>query len=403
MANILLIHQNFPGQFKHLAPALVARGHSVRALHLRDGLPERWQGVQLHRYAVQGRPAQGLQPWLVDMESKLLRGQSCLVAMRRLREAGFMPDVVLAHPGWGESLFAKDVWPQARLALYAEFFYRAQGGDVGFDPEFLPPDPLADAARLRVKNANNLLHLDAADALISPTRWQASTFPDWVQERMTVVHDGIDTDALVARPEAQLSLPQGTVLRPGDEVVTFVSRNLEPYRGYHSFMRALPALLQARPQAQVLLIGGDQVSYGAAAPGGQRWKDIFAGEVRPALSEQQWARVHFLGRVPYDTYLSALQVSAVLSWSLLEAMSLQCTVVGSDTAPVREVITHGAEGVLVNFFNPAAIAAQVAALLGDAPERERLGRAARERMRREYDLQRICLPRQLAWLEGMVS
>lgn len=409
MARYLLIHQNFPGQFKHLAPALAARGHEVRALHLRDDLPALWRGVSLHRYRVSGQPAQGLHPWLMDLETKLLRGQACLAAMQALAAQGFVPDVVLAHPGWGESLFVKDLWPQTRLLLYAEFFYQAQGADVGFDPEFPVTDGPLVSARLRLKNANHLLQLEAADALLCPTRWQASTFPATCQARMQVVHDGIDTDALQPQAQASVTLPSGQVVRRGDPVVTFVSRNLEPYRGYHIFMRSLPALLRAHPSAQVLIIGGDGLSYGTPAPEGQSWKAVFAEEVRPQLSAQEWARVHFLGRVPYVQYLAVMRVSAVhvylsypfvLSWSLLEAMSLECTLVASDTAPVREVITDGHEGVLVDFFDAPALADRVGRLLAQPTERARLGQAARSAVVRHYDLHRVCLPRQLRWLEA---
>lgn len=409
MSRFLLIHQNFPGQFKHLAPALAARGHEVRALHLREELPVRWRGVDLHHYRLAGRPAQGLHPWLVDLETKLLRGQACLAAMCGLAGQGFVPDVVLAHPGWGESLFVKDVWPQTRLLLYAEFFYRAQGADVGFDPEFATVDGPLASARLRLKNANHLLQLEAADALLSPTRWQASTFPASCQGRMQVVHDGIDTLALQPQAQASLTLPNGQVLRRGDPVVTFVSRNLEPYRGYHTFVRSLPTLLRAQPAAQVLIIGGDGVSYGTPAPDGQSWKTVFAEEVRPQLGPQEWARVHFLGRVPYAQYLTVMRVSAVhvyltypfvLSWSLLEAMSLECAIVASDTAPVREVITDGHQGILVDFFDASALAERIGHMLDHPAERTRLGQAARAAVVKDYDLHQMCLPRQLSWLEA---
>lgn len=410
---ILLVHQNFPGQFKSLAPALAARGDEVVALTLRKVEATVWKGVRIVPYAVQGSSTPGIHPWLVDFETKTLRGEACFRAALQLRAEGFMPDVILAHPGWGESLFLKEVWPTAKLAIYSEFYYHREGGDVGFDPEFPAADADADACRLRLKNMNNLLHFEIADAGLAPTHWQASTFPAPFRDRITVIHDGIDTEAIQPAADVRLTLntAQGELsLSRADEVITFVSRNLEPYRGYHVFMRALPELLRERPNARVLIVGGDAVSYGARAPEGQSWKAIFAAQARARMSAAEWARVHFLGRVPYPTFISLLQLSAVhvyltypfvLSWSLLEAMSAGCAIVASNTAPLHEAITPNETGRLVGFFDGAALTREIVALLNDPAERLRLGANARRFAQAHYDLQRVCLPQQLAWVDSL--
>lgn len=408
---LLFIHQNFPGQFKFLAPAFAAQGHAVTALVMRKLDVPSWQGVRLVGY----QPARGttpnVHPWVSDFETKTIRGEACFRAMLKLKSEGFVPDVVIAHPGWGESLFVKEVWPQAKLGIYCEFFYHAQGGDVGFDPEF-PSRDVGDACRLRLKNLNNLLHFDIADAGISPTQWQASTFPLPFRDKISVIHDGIDTDAVAPNPDVKLTLNRNLVLTRHDEVVTFVNRNLEPYRGYHVFMRSLPKLLQLRPNARVLIVGGDDVSYGARPDGGRKWKDIFAAEVRPQLTDAQWSRVHFLGNLPYQQFIPLLQLSMVhvyltypfvLSWSLLEAMSAGCAIVASDTTPLREAIIDGETGRLVNFFDPSALAGAVASLLDDAPTRAAFGTRAREFARANYDLRSICLPRQLQWVRQLAQ
>ena len=412
--NILFIHQNFPGQFKHLAPALARQGHRVVALHINPCPP--LPGVELVSYPVTTRPGQGTHRWLADVEVKVLRGEAAWRAATRLREQGFVPDAIVAHPGWGESLFLQQVWPQARLGIYCEFFYRQQGADVGFDPEFGSPDA-DNACRLQMKNANYELHFPRAHAGIAPTHWQASLFPEPFRSRIAVVHDGIRTEHIQPDPSARLGVqtPQGVLpLSPGDEVITFVNRNLEPYRGYHQFMRALPAILKARPQARVVIIGGNEVSYGAAPPPGpdgqaQTWREIFLNEVK---SELDLSRVHFVGKVPYADFLRVLQVSTVhvyltypfvLSWSLLEAMSVGCAIVASDTAPVREAIRHGETGQLVDFFDPVALAQQVIVLCENPTERARLGAQARAFAVEHYDLETRCLPRQMAWVEGLVE
>lgn len=406
---ILFVHQNFPGQFRHLAPALAAKGHEVTALTMRAEAPAVWRGVRVIGYRALRGNTSGIHPWVGDFESKVIRGEAAFQTALALREKGYRPDLVVAHPGWGESLFLKDVWPEARLGIYCEFHYRAQGADVGFDPEFPSRDP-GEACRIRIKNANNLLHFESADAGLAPTRWQADAFPERFRARISVTHDGIDTDAVAPDPGASFSVDtaEGTLrFVPGDEVITFVNRNLEPYRGYHVFMRSLPAILERHPRAHAIIVGGDGVSYGARPPEGRSWKSVFLDEVRDRLD---LARVHFTGTLPYERYLSLLQVSAVhvyltypfvLGWSLLEAMSIGCAIVASDTPPVREAIRPGETGRLFGFFDQKALACEVSTLLDDAATRARLGAAARQEAQRRYDLSRVCLPGQVAWVERL--
>ena len=412
--NILFIHQNFPGQFKFLAPALVKQGHSVRAMTMQKTEAMQWQGVQLVNYTSKRGSTPNVHPWVSDFETKTIRAEACFKAALQMKQQGYTPDVIVAHHGWGESLFLKEVWPEAKLGIYCEFFYHQHGADVGFDPEF-PATDEGEVCRLRLKNLNNLLHFEIADAGISPTHWQASTFPEPFKNKISVVHDGIDTQAVAPNSAVSLTLKMATgqdlVLTRKDEVITFVNRNLEPYRGYHTFMRALPQLLKERPNARVLLVGADDVSYGArpdaAKYGAAKWRDIFANEVRGQISDADWQRVHFLGQVPYHFFIPLLQLSTVhvyltypfvLSWSLLEAMSAGCAIVASDTEPLREAIVHNETGILVNFFDPTALAQSVCELLNNSEERIRLGANARAFAQANYDLQTVCLPKQLEWV-----
>jgi glycosyltransferase involved in cell wall biosynthesis len=408
---VLFIHQNFPGQFKFLAPALAAMGHEVVAMTMQRVQTAQWQGVRLVPYQAARGTTAGVHPWVSDFETKTIRGEACFRAALKLRESGFTPDIIVAHPGWGESLFLKEVWPAARLGMYCEFFYRSQGADVGFDPEFPATDP-GDVCRLRLKNLNNLLHFEIADAGISPTRWQASTFPEPFRSRIAVIHDGIDTAAIAPDPAVRITLDGGLTLTRADEVITFVNRNLEPYRGYHVFMRALPALLASRPRARVLMVGGNDVSYGARPTDGRSWKDIFLDEVRPRIPPADLARLHFLGNLRYDHFLALLRLSSVhvyltypfvLSWSLLEAMSAGCAIVASDTAPLREAIEHDRTGRLVGFFDVDGLVREVGALLDDPAARARLGAAARAFACEHYDLRTVCLPAQLRWVASLAT
>lgn len=408
--NILFIHQNFPGQFKHLSVALAAQGHNVAALTLRVKERSRWNGVDVIPYGIIRREEQRTHPWVLDFDSKVTRGESCYRAARKLRDKGYKPDVIIAHHGWGESMFLRDVWPEARLGIYCEFYHLTEYPHVRFDPEFPAQDAEADALRIRMKNINNHLHFDIAQLGLSPTRFQADTFPQPFRDKISVIHDGIDTKLLVKKPDVQFTLQDGRVLTRDDEVITFVNRNLEPYRGYHIFMRALPRLLRERPEAQILVVGGDGVSYGAHPPKGKTWKQIYIDEVRAKIPDADWARVHFLGRIDYERFVTLLQISRahlyltypfVLSWSLFEAMSCEAAIVASATAPVVDALDHDKTARLVDFFDAEALVDETVGLLENPEMRARLGRAARDYIVENYDLKSVCLPRQMAWVDTL--
>ena len=407
--NILFIHQNFPAQWKNLAPELARRGHDVTALFPRRDVPSSWKQVDLKLYDIERSNSKDIHPWILDFESKIVRAEACYRKAGDLAKKGYQPDIIIAHPGWGESLFLKHIWPKSRLGIYCEFFYHSAGVDVGFDQEFIKDD-LSELCRVQLKNANILLQAEHADGAISPTHWQASLFPKHLRDKITVVHDGIDTEIVAPKPEAKFQLANGNIITKSDRVVTFVNRSLEPYRGFHIFMRSLQDILVAQPEVQILIVGGDGVSYGTSPPNGTTWKNFFSEEVLPTLSVKEKSRLHFLGHIPYDQYLALLQVSTVhvyltypfvLSWSLLEAMSVGCAIVASATPPVNEAIEDNVTGKLFDFFSHSELALNVISLLEDSETQARLGIAARNFAKDNYDLKNICLPRQLKWVEEL--
>lgn len=366
---LLVIHQNFPGQFGHLVADWARRpGWEVRAIGTESapGLPG-FAGLTRYRLARTGRPDQ--HPYLRQMEAATLHGQAVARAMLRLRGSGFTPDVILAHPGWGETLYAKDVFPDARLVHFCEWYYHAEGADLGFDPEF--PLRFDDRARIRTWNALHTLNLTNCDAAVTPTHWQHSRHPEVFRHKIIVQHEGIATQELGPDPETTIRTPSGALLRAGDPVVTYVARNLEPYRGFHVFMRALERIQRAHPTCHALIVGGDEVSYGKRPSDAASWRERMLREVRLDPT-----RTHFLGRVPREEYLRVLRVSAahvyltypfVLSWSLLEAMACGAAIVASDTAPVREVIQDGRNGRLTGFFDVGRLSEAVGAALVESP------------------------------------
>jgi glycosyltransferase involved in cell wall biosynthesis len=401
----LFVHQNFPGQFKYLAPALSKiDGNEVIGFSMNEVAGT--DSLRVISYKVTRSNSSGIHPLLKDFETKVLRGEAAYRAAVALKQEGFYPDVIIAHPSWGESLFLKEVWPNAKLGIYCEYFYKAQGADFGFDAEFSSIKNDSEIS-IKLKNINNYMHFDFAYTGISPTLWQRNTYPQSFQSRISVIHDGIDTDIAVSDSDAYVTINNVIKLNKSNEIITFVNRNLEPYRGYHIFMRSLPALLKERPNAHVIIVGGDKVSYGAAAPAGQSWKAIFLNEVIDRIDK---SRVHFVGNLSYRNFIKVLQVSTVhvyltypfvLSWSLLEAMSVECAIVASKTAPVEEVIGHGINGMLVDFFDKELLTQEIIKLLDNPKLRAELGRAARNTILAKYDLKSICLPAQLAWSNAL--
>jgi glycosyltransferase involved in cell wall biosynthesis len=330
----LFIHQNFPGQYRHVAPYLAARGHDVSGLGEKDNVLRQkpnLPGVKLLGYQAPPVDPKTLQPFIASLQRAIHRGRIVARGAARLHKSGFRPDVVAAHIGWGEALFLKDVFPESKLLLYCEFYYNAVGGDVGFDPEF--PGSADKVQRLRVMNAPLLMALDAADHGIAPTAWQRRQFPGVYLPRITELHEGIDTDLVKPDPEARFRLPDGRTLSREDEVITYLSRNLEPYRGYHIYMRALPELQKRRPKAQFIIVGRDEVSYSARLPEGQTYRKRAMAEVGDKID---WSRVHLIPWLPYRDYVSMLQISAahiyltypfVLSWSAMESMAAGCLLI----------------------------------------------------------------------------
>ena len=409
---ILFVHQNFPGQYRHLAPALAdSPANEVLAIGEEASI-RRMQGfhprVRLLGYPQPQGASRQTHHYLRSSEAAVRRGQSVARLALELRRQGFVPDVICAHPAWGEALFLKDVFPAARLLLYLEFFYRGSGSDVGFDPEF--PSSFDDRCRVRARNTTQLISLDAGDAGVSPTHWQRDQYPEVYRQRIEVIHDGIRSDLACPGDVAGFVLPEGRgILRSGDEVLTYVARNLEPYRGFHTFMRALPAVLAARPRLQVLIVGGDEVSYGRPLPGGASYREHYLRELGSGIDA---SRVHFLGKIPYPRFIDVLRLSTahvyltypfVLSWSLLEAMSCGCALIASDTAPVREVLQHGHNGLLVDFFSPAALAATIVSVLADPESTRPLRAQARRDIVDHFDLATRTLPRLVALVGDLAA
>jgi glycosyltransferase involved in cell wall biosynthesis len=400
--NFLFVHQNFPGQYRYLAGKLAAdRDNRVVAITKREEkILERVERV-LYKPPSE-TPSLGTHPYLRPFELAVRYGEAAGAAALRLKRSGFTPDVICTHPGWGEALFMKDIYPEVPLLNLCEFYFQTAGGVL--DSSLQRPAPLDQVFTQHNRDALFLLALESMDWGVSPIYWQRSRFPAEFHSKISVIHDGIDTRLCAPDPDARLSLPNGRSLTRDDEVVTYVARNLEPMRGFPTFMRAVALLVERRPNCHIVVVGGDEVSYGAALPNGETYRQRIVTELGIECD-----RIHFLGKLPYGTFLRVLRVSRahvyltlpfVLSWSFLEAMSSGCLVLGSNTPPVAEVIRHGDNGLLVDFLDHRALFERLDEAL-EQPERfvEMRDRARRTVVDR-YSVDK-CLPLQIELVRSL--
>lgn len=406
---VLFVHQNFPGQFRHVAAALAKRPGTQIAAITDAANKQALAGLATARYRFEAKPIAGLSAAAMALATRFRRGEAAAAAMLELKKRGFVPDLVIGHPGWGEMMLAKEVFPSSRMIAHAEYYYAAEGGDVGFDREF--PEATDELRfRLKAKNVPLLAAVVDSTCAVAPTAWQASRFPAELATKIEVIHEGIRTGVVQASDTATFGhATGGRTFRAGDEVVTFVNRNLEPMRGFHIFMRALPRILAGRPEAHAVIVGGDSVSYGAPPAKGQTWKDIFVAEVADRLPMD---RVHFVGQVPYADFVALMQVTRlhiyatypfVLSWSMLEAMSAGALVLGSATPPVTEVIEDGRNGLLYDFFDVEGLASRAVQALAHPERHAGLRANARRDIVERYDLAAVCLPEWLRCVDRVTG
>ncbi|MBM4072674.1 MAG: glycosyltransferase [Planctomycetes bacterium] len=400
---ILFVHQNMPGQYKHLARAIAA-DRANQAVFITKAVRIDIPGVENIVYKTAREAGANGHHYLRSLEDQVLHGQAVARVGLNLRSKGFIPEIICVHTGWGEGLFIRDVFPESRILAFCEFYYRGRGADVSFDP--LNPVDIDGLCRSRIRNAHMLTSMEAMDWGVTPTRWQWSQHPEALRPRISIIHEGVDTELCRPNPAASLMLPTGRALTRQDEVVTYIVRNLEPYRGFHVFMPAVEEICRRRPKAHIVIVGGDQISYGRPpGDGSAHWREKLLSQ--SCLDPQ---RVHFLGRIPYEQFLTVCQISRahvyltypfVLSWSMLESMSCGGLIIGSNTAPVAEVIDDGKNGMLVDFFDTRGIADRVDAALDHVDGMANLRQSARQTVIDRYDLRSVCLPAQLALIDDV--
>ena len=396
---VLFLHNNFPAQFGALAHYMSGRGHQVTFGTSWEGTPPDW--LRMVRYRPHRTVGKQQHPYLAFVESAVLNAQALARAGWKMKDEGYAPDLVVAHSGWGPGLYVRDIWPDAKYLGYFEWYYRSEGADLGF----LEPVTRDDAHRIRTRNAAILLDLAACHWGLAPTRYQASRFPGALRRKLTVLHDGVDTDYFAPEPSRRLTLP-GLDLSEVEEVVTYVARGMEPYRGFPQAMAAFAEVQRRRPRAHVVVVGEDRVAYGRRLPDGDTWRNRMLKEI-----DFDPERLHFTGRLPRDQYRDVLRASSahvyltvpfVLSWSMIEAMSAGCLLIASDTEPVREVVRDGDNGLLVDFFDTAALAERICDALERPGDFAHLREGARRTAVERYAAAKL-VPRRARLLEAVAD
>jgi len=401
---LLLIHQNFPGQFRQLAPDLHRRGHELVAIcsHARPvQVP-----CRILRYQEPPRPAANLPLNQQLAQDAFARGEQVAKLCHQLHLEGWKPEAIAVHSGWGESLGLREVWPDMPQVVWPELWVRPEHGGYGVDPQ-KPQAGLHACLEQLGRNTLTRAALSMATAWVLPTQHQANSLPPEFQgSRLHVIHEGIDTRLASPNPDVSYTV-RGQPITRKTPTLTFVNRNLERLRGFDVFMRALPEILGRHPTLRVMIVGDSGMGYGGGDPSAKPMRQLLLEELAGQIDLE---RIHFLGRIPHPQLIGLLQASSVhvylsypfvMGWSLLEAMACGCSIVASQGMPVEEVIQDGSQGLLVPMDDPGALAHQVLRLLADQPLRLRLASAARQAAL-AWDQEQM-LPRLAGLLERVVA
>jgi glycosyltransferase involved in cell wall biosynthesis len=346
-------------------------------------------GVDNIQYRPRGGATEGTHYLSRTFENGIWHAAGVYEAMKPVC-AAIRPDLIVGHSGWGSTLFLRELWPDAPVINYFEYFYRPEDSDLDFRPDV----PVAEVDRLRspARNAMILLDMEYCAAGYAPTHYQHGLMPEAYKPKIRVIHDGIDTSLWkpASTPERRIGSLR---LGEGERLVTYVSRGFEMMRGFDIFMKAAKRICDADPAVRFVVVGSDRVAYGGDLrhTGGRTFKDHVL-----AQDDYDLDRIHFVGNAKPKMLARLLGLSDlhfylttpfVLSWSCLNAMSCGAPMLCSDTAPVREVISDGQNGLLCDFFDDAGFAERALEVLADpARYRATLGAAATETVAQRYSL-----------------
>lgn len=383
---ILFLHNNYPAQFGAIGSFLASQGWDVRFMTQRAGSKSELIDVTVYRDREQRKEHLGGHPYLNSSRKALVTGLSAMeVAMHLRDKEGYTPDVMVSHTGWGPGLFMKDVWPNTPHVGYFEWYYKGEADDIVFMRG--PNRPTQECARERVRNTPILSELVSCDMGIIPTEYQASQFPDIFRPKLRIMHDGVDTDTYSPGDPGDVTFGDQT-FRKGEEILTYVARGMEPYRGFPEFMDALELVQKRRPKLRTIIVGEDRVAYGKKLETGKTYKEDALERL-----DLDHSRICFTDLLSRPDYLKVLKLSSlhvyftvpfVLSWSMMEALSTGCLLLGSRSAPVLELIEDGKNGYLTEYRDRERLADDIERLLETRADHDHIREAARRTITDNY-------------------
>ena len=396
------MHRNFPGQFRYIAP-VYSRDKNNNVVFVTNN-PETptYAGIKKVVYKIKRRIPKDSHRYLRFYEDSVIHGQSAAEELINLQQAGFKPDVIIGH-SWGSSLFVKEIFPDTPYIAYMEWYYNYKDSDVDFAKKEVD---INEKASLMCKNAHLLQDLVSCDYAISPTNWQKSQFPDIFKDKITVIHEGINTEICCPNDNARFKIPdKDIVLTKDDEVLTYVTRGMEEYRGFPEFMKAASILMKQRPNLHIVVGGEDRVCYGRTLA-----NTTFKKEMLKKYNYDM-NRLHFVGLLKYNDYVNLLQTTTahvyltypfVLSWSLMEAMAIGCRIIASNTQPVKEVIKDGFSGILTDFFDTDTLVKKINEVLDNKESYSLIQKNARDTIIKKYD-QKDMIKKQFEFINNCVK
>lgn len=399
---ILFLHRNFPAQFKHIVTEL-AKNPLNMIFFITSNTTVEIAGVEKIIYTPKPKTSENLHPYLGLYEEAILHGQAAAEKAMELKNRGITPDIIYGH-SWGPSMFMKEVFPEVPYIAYFEWFSKTKDSAYDFGGRILNEE---QKSRIKCNNSHIYLDLCSADAGVSPTYWQKEQFPKEFQDKIKVIHDGVDVEICKPNADAKFLIKDKNLeLNAKDEVITYATRGMESLRGFPQFIEAAEILLKKRPNAHIIIAGEDAVFYGGNAPNAMTWKNYMLSKLKLDMS-----RVHFVGTLNFDEYLNLLQISSahiyltypyVLSWSIMEAMACECPIIASKTQPVLEVIEDRENGLLVDFFNVEELVEKIKYAIDNPDKMKQIRENARKTIVEKYD-RNILVPKHIEFLKGFIK
>lgn len=258
---ILFLHPSFPAQFKEPASTATKSGNEVRFL-CQTHYNKTIEGVE--RIILKGNcskdylDTRGIEGFQRTQELSL----QYRYVMKILKKDNYHPDMIISHSGWGCGLYAKEIWPKAKLVAYFEWWYGDSTSELyqyNSTNEWLKfsSDMIS---KLWQRNQAISMELAVADQIITPSYWQLNQLPEVYKTNAIVIKESVEEDILKAMTKIQRRKQDNVFL------ITYGTRGLEPMRCFPEFINELPSILKKYENVQISIAGRDEIYYGGKKP-----------------------------------------------------------------------------------------------------------------------------------------